>query len=522
VRIQSSWRSPWSVDRTASTDGEGRAPFPDLRPGTSLYVSAHHAAGSAPSQAVEVTVPGDAGIDVRLRAGRTLSGRVLDAATGAGVAGARVGFGWTAEHGTESAADGSYALAGWTGQGYRDLSATAPGYGRASVPVGAANEIDVRLERGDSVAGRVVDAQRRPVEGAYVWSVGSRHDGGTQTFCTRSGRAGADGRFLLGGLRRDLPHALVASAEGFGRRLVDFDPHPGGAGTVDLGDVVLSPERRVEGRVEDAAGSPVAGVLVTLTGWNADRAARRGDAGPATTTYGGERECVADDLGRFRFAGISSGEHALSAEPDGGEKVEASVTVGETDVLDVVLRAERASFVVELVDDSDRPIPRARAYLETPDGTLAALTDAQGVASFSPKSAPTEAGASVWGTYGGRRYLPPFWVDVAPGARSARVVATEGGLASGRVVDPAGPSRGSRSGRPATVRSAPRSPTRAGASRSWCRSAGPSTSRSAATSTRAARGAPRTSPGRSRASSPGPPACAWWRGRRRRRRSASG
>jgi len=156
-------------------------------------------------------------LDFHLLRGAILSGRVLDAASGQPIAGARV-FLWAADSlpgflsppdrplsldwlerllgEVTTGPDGAFRLAGvpawgvpagspWQGAGHEPLvgylGAVAPGHATEvrSIPMprdGATVIRDLRCLRSGTVEGRVLDARGRPVSGASVWIRRSERD----------------------------------------------------------------------------------------------------------------------------------------------------------------------------------------------------------------------------------------------------------------------------------------------------------------------------------------------------------
>ena len=102
----------------------------------------------------------------------TLAGRVVDAADGKPLAGVRVvARGQGGEFLARSGPDGRYAMRGLSPQSYR-VSAEddrfVPWSRTVAVAAGQAETQDVPLTRGATLAGRVVDEEGRPIEGATV------------------------------------------------------------------------------------------------------------------------------------------------------------------------------------------------------------------------------------------------------------------------------------------------------------------------------------------------------------------
>jgi len=331
-----------------------------------------------------VTVPAPGGrveVGVEFPEGRTLRGRVADADTGAPVAGARVGFGWSQHASVTTDGEGEYVLPGWSGRGMDDIHVSHPKYGRATAVVGAQTEIDFVLRVGDRVRGRLVDPSGAAVAGARLAAIGSVHDGNDQRTSRAYGESGADGSFEIGGRRHDMFHALVVLKPGFGRVLYDFEPASRPGGVIDLGTIRLVPGRTIEGRVTDGKGRPLARVPVVLTGANDDRGRYEPRQRRQNMRYGEQEERVTDDLGRFRFPDLAQGRYALAARRDGGDRTETVVVVGDADVAGVVVEfAESRVITVSVVDPGGAPVPNAYVSSQCEGRALGGRTDANGIA----------------------------------------------------------------------------------------------------------------------------------------------
>ncbi|MFI5401432.1 MAG: hypothetical protein ACHQ1G_00630 [Planctomycetota bacterium] len=292
--------------------------------------------------------------EVILVEGRTITGVVTDAETGAAIPGARIGMGWVMTPFVTSRADGRYELPGWIGKGVDDVHCLADGYGRAQWIV-LGDVRDFALARGDSVTGRLLGADGRPVGGAPVSTVGSVRNDDTKGLCVRAGRSDTDGRFLISGLRRDTPHTLIVTAEGHGRYLLDFDPFPEKPGTIDLGDLTLPGPRAIAGRVLTYARERAPRVEVDLFGYNPDRTRLRDGAKVDFDFRGAEETRRTDDLGRFRFGDLSPGAYVLTMK-GGGEGRRLALPTDQ-DLLDVELvLPDGRELTVTCVDEEGGPV----------------------------------------------------------------------------------------------------------------------------------------------------------------------
>jgi hypothetical protein len=205
-----------------------------------------------PNRTVEVPEADSFTLDLDY-GGVPVAGVVVDRETERPVPGAGV---WASRRPGPRAAS---AIAGADGRFQLDLdpgdyqvAASADGYGqaRAEVAVGDSGVPDLRLalDRGHTLAGRVVDARGRGVGGISVDAVGG--DGREASY--GSSETLPDGTFRMGGLE-PIPHTVSVGSDLAGFALQGgVEP---GQGPVTL---TLKPGGRVRVVVRDAGGAPVA------------------------------------------------------------------------------------------------------------------------------------------------------------------------------------------------------------------------------------------------------------------------
>ncbi len=316
-----------------------------------------------PGEHVELEVP--------LRLGGTVSGRVL------GEDGTHVGGAWVSvaetthwmpddgHIGIETSRDGTYRVVA-VPEGGAHLSVRAEGWLRrddVEVSVRDGEELiglDIVLERGGTIAGRVIWPDGRPAVGATVeTSVERMGFFGDRTLRTK---ADVDGRFAFTGLAGG-PFPVIASAApetderggqagaeqgriiGFFDSIAIRDPsRPEGAWTalaesvaIDSLDLVLELEGplTVEGRVVDDLGAPVRSFRIS--------------AGPAPSENGAVFGSFGDSDGSFQLRGFRRGEWWFAAEADdhasGAEPLVVSLPAAEL-VTVVLVRGARIAGVV--------------------------------------------------------------------------------------------------------------------------------------------------------------------------------
>ncbi len=209
---------------------------------------------------------------IALPAGGEVRGRVREVA-GRPVAGARVAEGFAGGKQVATDVEGRFRLEG-VAIGAIELfvrqEGTALAQRRVVVPAdGSPANVEVVLEAGRSVRGRVVDAAGAPVAGASVVAEAAGFVGGRQQLDLVRGATAADGAFELAGLRADLRHRLLVAARGCAT--LDFalpgeegTTADGGPAPLDVGERVMAAESVLEVRRRFGDGAPAAGLPITL------------------------------------------------------------------------------------------------------------------------------------------------------------------------------------------------------------------------------------------------------------------
>ncbi|HEV7516518.1 MAG TPA: carboxypeptidase-like regulatory domain-containing protein, partial [Thermoanaerobaculia bacterium] len=178
----SGWFQEPELPSPSTTGADGRFRIVDLRRGDHVNLEVQHP-GYAPAQAPAVEVPTPEPLHVELKAARSLAGRILGP-RGEPVPGAllsrveevRIGGG---SHGSaftlgQTGADGIFRVTGLA-PGTLNLEVSAGGYqtrrtGGVQIPEDRDVEhLDITLEPGVILAGRVLDKQGEPVGDASIW-----------------------------------------------------------------------------------------------------------------------------------------------------------------------------------------------------------------------------------------------------------------------------------------------------------------------------------------------------------------
>jgi protocatechuate 3,4-dioxygenase beta subunit len=305
--------------------------------------------------------------DVSLDSGTILRGRVTDATTGEPIAGARIGEGWMLRRAATSDATGRYELRGYH-SGARRLICVADGFAKAEPlppePLPETLEVDFRLRRGLRIAGRIVDADGKPIADAYVQVFGfiAIDAGGSHDAIGL--RTDADGRFATSGLREGIDHLLVVRKDGYAM-VVYALPEPDVKGSKGIEELVLPRPRIVRGIVTDPDGKPMTDTPVSIHGYNEDRCRfapdgklTRAIAKGASGQWGyldrfvGRRRGCTDHLGRFAFGDIPPGDFHVGVHGARNAEIGASETFR-------VSASEEPGFVHIVADPSKgAPVPQ--------------------------------------------------------------------------------------------------------------------------------------------------------------------
>jgi RNA polymerase sigma-70 factor (ECF subfamily) len=271
------------------------------------------------------------------------------------------------------------------------------------------DNIEIVLQRGGVVRGRVVDENGRGVADARI-----------ETFATEelAALSGADGRFELTSLPLDASSiSLSVRAEGFVRALVHFED---GRLPNEEYEVRLEPEFEVTGTVTDESGAPLLGVAIGLGRNQFDAEVAR---------------AVSGDAGRFTLRGASARKARLFANHEGfaAYDVEFEPALQRGPV--VITLRKGGSLRGVTVDENGQPLARIHVSLRNDEGYYLesrATSDATG--RFELANVPDQAGLSLE-CYGAGRVRTT--VRVSRGAKEVKVVLPPDAGLCGRVIDAA-------------------------------------------------------------------------------------
>ena len=326
------------------TDEKGRFLLTGLDPGTAYLATARRqgfASGETELPELEplATV---SGVRIVLDVGARLVGQVIDDG-GAPIPGARVAL-RTATGGAmrlmramrgDDGQDGPEAYSDNDGffelrnvePGSFDLEVSASGFTTATmagveVPEGhdLVDAGSVALDPGVELAGRVVDAQGRPIEGADVWAVaGNPMNRMRLRFGGASGepaaRSAADGYFALPDRRAGERVDLRVRRTGYSAEVLSGVEVP----PVEPVEVVLGPASSLSGQVVDARGEPVpsARVFASVEGGGAA-------TGGAVFMMGTAGHATSDQEGKFTMEDVEPGTVRLQVSARGFRQTELS------------------------------------------------------------------------------------------------------------------------------------------------------------------------------------------------------
>lgn len=323
-------------------------------------------------------------VTILLAATAVAAGRVVDG-EGQPVAGARLravpdgsrrSYRIDASGETFTGPDGRFTLDELSVDTPHTLTAVHPDFAPASLhlealPAGARRQgLEIALGTASVAFGRVVDVDEVAVPGAEVTLTPALASSEITALllAARSGVPPAtattdrEGYFEIGGLA-DGRFDLAADAAGFAPLAVPGVELPPGGGRVDLGTLFLEPGLRLEGRVVDSNGEPVAEVRV----WARDDNAM--GMGGLIGAESREADARTGPDGRFVVDGLARGNlQTVWAEAEGYTRASLSgVEVPAEEPLRIVLeRSAKVSGVV--TDSSGAPVEDARVTVRAEPG----------------------------------------------------------------------------------------------------------------------------------------------------------
>ena len=293
------------VETTAVTDSEGRFEIPEAEAGPAILTAeAKHFETSHLAVDVPAGQTADE-VEIILRKGRTLTGRVIDSS------GSPVEDAVVSAEGKQSRSRGRglFELSGLSPTGAVEIVARHPAFGSTSATASTSDPqpLVLRFQDSASLEIQVVDPGEIAVSGARITVIGG------QTPFPRTEKTGASGRCQL-------------QLEPGTYRVTVNDPRYRSA---PAETVELEPGDHRELRVHVSPGIQVAGVIV-----GAESAQLAGASVRATSATETPRDSPVDTSGGYRLTGLRPGEWTITAFLRDGRRAEATVTLdGDRDLV---------------------------------------------------------------------------------------------------------------------------------------------------------------------------------------------
>lgn len=365
---------------SAETNEDGDYRLTDLRPGyfsMRVFSTTHPTVPMETRNAMGLPILKSGErirMDLQLRRGVSIEGRVTHALLGTAIEGAQVKIqDGPNSYSTQTDADGYFNLTAPQDHHRSMLRFSAAGFGDFQYCLADGSlegqEVYVALLPARKARGRLVDSKGNPVAGAQLSASANSHYGDYgQQVDRKSTVSAVDGSFELLDLRQDLRHTLLVAHQNFATEVFDFPEGELSSQVVDFGTFVLHPPAGIHGRVIGPDGHPLAGIYVLLSG-----EPKRRDAFMPLMEGGigymsdegmgfGRISALTNSNGEYSFANVPAGNYFLSAGKKGYLKR------GELEVtLDVGFQLENADIILDrglsisgtVLDSSGNPIGAA-------------------------------------------------------------------------------------------------------------------------------------------------------------------
>ncbi|MBI4601044.1 MAG: carboxypeptidase regulatory-like domain-containing protein [Planctomycetes bacterium] len=386
---------------TGQTDGDGRFRVRKVAAGTYGVTADHDEYGSAAEDPRELqegqTVEG---VVIRLPAGTAASGRVADLDTREPVADAQVDFvlvppkdgpagGRALQRRAKTASDGVFEVRGLV-PGSWQVSARAKGYlpskAQTAAIEGEGHEpVEILLEPGASISGRVLDGRGKPIAEATVrpsvsFTSPSEWNVNLGNLFSVSSQTDPEGRYRLEGLSAHGAYTVTAS---------HGEHTTGSVKGLKLGprealegvDLTLRRGGTIRGRVTDSRGSLVIGARVQAS---LEKEGPEAGETPAPS-FGagggpGASSPATDAEGRYEISRLDPGKYGVKAEA----KDRLGASRGGIEVLDEravegvdLVLGDGEALAGRVVDAEGSPIAGARVVVSGSSSTQA-RTDGDG------------------------------------------------------------------------------------------------------------------------------------------------
>ncbi|HYG65147.1 MAG TPA: carboxypeptidase-like regulatory domain-containing protein [Thermoanaerobaculia bacterium] len=328
-----------------TTGPDGRFRLADLRQGERYDLWVQHQ-GHVSAHVPGVEAPTDEPLRVELRPARVLAGRVVGPAgepvpyaslldfeeNGAGQGDGLSSYGSQASTLTRTDAQGRFRADG-VEPGTLNLEVKAPEYktrrlrGLVIPEESDVENLEIVLERGATVTGRVLDARGEPVAGADVSATPMEAGRGIgREDHSASSETDGEGRYRLGGLDPG-SHRITANRYAEGQHTETEILVRPGENVVNLAFRRIT---EVSGRVVDESGEPISNASVSLGGAHDAKGVRSGPGG------------------LFHFPAVEDGDYQLSGGGSGfiGPVEPVAVEVDGRPVRDLELRLRRGGTLL--------------------------------------------------------------------------------------------------------------------------------------------------------------------------------
>ncbi len=356
-----------AFDRQHQTDDDGHFRFEDLSAGT--YVVTAVVFGAAAPAPVTVEAP-VRGVTLQLDDGVELSGIVRDRSTGLPIAKAVISAEVAGIHdersniaSTVTEDDGRFTLSG-ARAGRVVLQASADGFldgvteEIVIIPAEPTPEVEIELEPGLTLSGRVTDDHGEPLTHVAVEVDGSP---------SRQGATDASGEYLVHGVTPGTVTVIFTSEDFLTLEDSIELAAPGGQLDVELerGEIL-------RGVVRDLEGKAIEGAQV--------RGRSRG--------AGGSKWSQSDDQGAFELRGLAAGEWQLRVAKSGfAEQKRTRAVPSPAPALEVILEPIATGTVIGTVRGADRVEGAALSVYVLGSGT-SADTEVEADGTYRAEDAP--------------------------------------------------------------------------------------------------------------------------------------
>ena len=367
-----------------ASDEQGRLLL-DLPPGSVRAVGWSAHASALPAFA-ELAPGARTELLIELEPAHPVTGRVIDAQSGAPLAGAAVSF-WTFSELDRAitAADGTFEHPRFPARApAQQMRVEAEGYGPTVRYLGVEEDgrwqlfpriegepaltgsgtpwLEIALAPELHVEGRVLDPDGRAVAGATVEAEGFYHVRPAVASCDQASTTTDEhGGFRLAGLRSDVGHSLLVRASGFALLELELAGGP----VLDVGRLSLARETVLAGFVVDAAELPVEDIEVLLRPTGLPGGAPSGALDTGVRLQGRELIARTSADGAFVFENLAPNGYELVVRRDADAWIERTVLPRDGGFDELVLRLPLDALALEgTVQDERGPAASVAVELQ--------------------------------------------------------------------------------------------------------------------------------------------------------------